>query len=159
MMCSLGEGEGKQNFTLIKGPSILNITGNHITLDYSLESIAPCLFDSVPYTEFRGVIAENNLWEELCEILALRAQMLAMRAMTNGLQSSYEIIRSYLIYMDIETTYDLKQRYTVVKFMLTFTHISRSMILKILSELKTGNFIKTENGKLVRICRMLPEKF
>lgn len=159
MMCSLGAGEAKQNFCLVKGPAILNMASNYIALDCSTESVTPCLLDSVPYMEFRRVIAEHNLWEDLCEILALRVQLIAMRAMTNGLQSAYEIIRGFLIYMDIETTYNLKQRYTVVKYMQTFTHISRSMILKILSELKSGEFIEIENGKLVRICRTLPEKF
>ncbi len=142
-----------------KGPNILNISENHAAIDYSLESVTPCLVDSVSFKDFRRVIAEENLWEDLNEILSKRTQMLAMRAMTSGQQSAYEIIRSYLIYMDIETMYDLKQRYTVVKFMQTFTRVSRSMILKILSELKTGNFIEIENGKLVRICHTLPGKF
>ncbi|HDR2354427.1 TPA: helix-turn-helix domain-containing protein [Enterobacter roggenkampii] len=159
MMCSLGSGEGKQNFALLKGPSLLNAVASETVLDYTLESVTPCMVDSVPVTEFRRVISENNLWEDLYEILSLRTQMLVMRTVTAGLPTAYDVIRSYLIYMDNETTYNLKERYTIVKFMQTFTCISRSMILKILSELKVGKFIEVENGKLIKICRTLPEKF
>ncbi|MCK7227249.1 helix-turn-helix domain-containing protein [Enterobacter asburiae] len=159
MICSLGSGEGKQNVALVKGPSILNAVASENSLDYTLESVTPCMVDSVSVADFRRIISENNLWEDLFEILSLRTQMLVMRAVTAGLPTAYDVIRSYLIYMDSETTYNLKDRYTIVKFMQTFTCISRSMILKILSELKVGKFIEVENGKLIKICRTLPDKF
>ena len=77
----------------------------------------------------------------------------------SGLQSAYGIIRSNLLYMDSETTSTLKERYTVVKYMQTFSRLSRSIILKILSELKVGGFIEMEKGKLIRISRNLPDRF
>ncbi|WP_430624494.1 helix-turn-helix domain-containing protein [Salmonella enterica] len=36
-------------------------------------------------------------------------------------------------------------------YMQTFSRLSRSMILKILAQLKIGGFIEMENGKLIRI--------
>ncbi|EFP3680709.1 Crp/Fnr family transcriptional regulator, partial [Salmonella enterica] len=58
-----------------------------------------------------------------------------------------------------ENSYAIKERYTVVKYMQTFSRLSRSMILKILAQLKIGGFIEMENGKLIRINKKLPEKF
>jgi len=84
---------------------------------------------------------------------------LAARTATSGLQSAYEIIRSYLIYMNSENGQTIKERYTVVKYMQTFSRLSRSIILKILSELKAGGFIEMEKGRLIRINRNLPDRF
>ncbi|EAP8423497.1 hypothetical protein F2B35_22795 [Salmonella enterica] len=106
------------------------------------------------------------MWREVVQILLPTLATVAVRASTSGLQSAYEIIRSYLIYMENENSYAIKERYTVVKYMQTFSRLSRSMILKILAQLKIGGFIemengkwKMENGKLIRINKKLPEKF
>lgn len=160
MMFCMGSGEKKQNFFLGLSPNIMNIdsaTFQH--MNFSLESVTPCLIDSIPQVEFKRILTENNLWQDMAEITASRLQAFAMRAMTAGMQTSYEIIRSYLIYLETETTHNLKERYTVIRFMQTFTRLSRSMILRVLSELKSGEFIELDNGKLVRICRPLPERF
>lgn len=160
MMCCIGSGSEKQNLFLAMGPNIINIDNLNIAhLEFSLESVTPCLIDSISYTDFQRVISENNLWQDMYEITIHRIRYFGMRVLAAGMQSSYEIIRTYLLYLENETAFNMKQRYTVVKFMQTFTRLSRSMILRVLAELKIGGFIELENGKLIRICRKLPEKF
>ncbi|MBF0035533.1 hypothetical protein HAX39_23480 [Citrobacter freundii] len=160
MMCCIGSGSEKQNLFLAMGPNIINIDNINVSgLEFSLEAVTPCLVDSINYTDFQEVISENDLWKDMYELTVNRIRYLGMRALTAGMQSSYEIIRTYLLYLENETAYNLKQRYTVVKFMQTFTRLSRSMILRVLAELKIGGFIELENGKLIRVCRKLPEKF
>lgn len=99
------------------------------------------------------------MWREVVQILLPTLATVAVRASTSGLQSAYEIIRSYLIYMENENSYAIKERYTVVKYMQTFSRLSRSMILKILAQLKIGGFIEMENGKLIRINKNYQKNF
>ena len=160
MIYTLGEGDKQQNLGIVTGPSILGLrqlapsgaTGRY-------EAIASCMVYSVNADEFVRVVEENRLWPDVVNILVTIINALAARTAASGLQTAYDIIRSNLIYMDSETTCALKERYTVVKYMQTFSRLSRSIILKILSELKSGGFIEMEKGKLIRINRNLPEKF
>jgi len=160
MISSIGEGEKKQNLGIMMSPSIIGF-GQLCPMGpiAQYESISPCLIDSISSEAFISIVEGNNLWPEIMSIILTMMNSLAIRSSTSGLQSAYEIVRSYLIYMDRETSYSLKERYTVVKYMQTFSRLSRSMILKILSELKTGGFIDMEGGKLIKINRNLPEKF
>lgn len=160
MIGSIGEGEKKHNLGIATSPYILGLGQLGQTgVICEFESISPCLLDSVDIDVFKKIIDENNMWNEIVQIMLPSLATLAVRASTSGLQSAYEIIRSYLIYMEKETSYAIKERYTVVKYMQTFSRLSRSMILKILAQLKIGGFIDMENGKLIRINKKLPEKF
>lgn len=160
MISFVGENEKKQNLGIITSPAIVGLgqlapagaIAQH-------EAIAPCMVDSINVDDFIKIIEEKQLWPDVINVMVTFINSLAARTATSGLQSAYEIIRSYLIYMDSETACAIKERYTVVKYMQTFSRLSRSIILKILSELKAGGFIKMEKGKLVRINRNLPDRF
>ncbi|HFS5793927.1 TPA: helix-turn-helix domain-containing protein [Citrobacter werkmanii] len=160
MIGSMGDGDKKQNLGIATSPCILGLGQLGQTgVIFDFESISPCLLDSVDIDVFKKIIDESNMWDEVVQIMLPALATLAVRASTSGLQSAYEIIRSYLIYMEKETSYAIKERYTVVKYMQTFSRLSRSMILKILAQLKIGGFIEMENGKLIKINKKLPEKF
>lgn len=160
LISSVGEEEKKQNLGIIMGPSIIGLTQLAPTSTIAQhKAIAPCMIDSISVEDFIKVIEENQLWPDVINIMVTIINSLAARTATSGLQSAYEIIRSYLIYMDSENACAVKERYTVVKYMQTFSRLSRSIILKILSELKAGGFIEMEKGRLIRINRNLPDRF
>jgi len=160
LISSVGEEEKKQNLGIIMGPSIIGLTQLAPTSAIAQhKAIAPCMIDSISVEDFIRVVEENQLWPDVINIMVTIINSLAARTATSGLQSAYEIIRSYLIYMDSENACAIKERYTVVKYMQTFSRLSRSIILKILSELKAGGFIEMEKGRLIRINRNLPDRF
>ena len=160
MIGAVGENEKKQNLGIVVSPSIIGLGQlNSAGALAQYESISPCMVDSVSVDDFIKVIETQRLWPDLINIMIATINQLAARSAMSGLQSAYEIIRSNLLYMDSETTCTLKERYTVVKYMQTFSRLSRSIILKILSELKAGGFIEMEKGKLIRISRNLPDRF
>ncbi|WP_312458094.1 helix-turn-helix domain-containing protein [Pseudescherichia sp.] len=160
MISSVGENEKKQNLGVVVSPAIIGLGQlNSADALAQYESIAPCMVDSVSVDDFIKVIETHRLWPDLITIMIAMVNQLAARSAMSGLQSAYEIIRSNLLYMDSETACALKERYTVVKYMQTFSRLSRSIILKILSELKAGGFIEMEKGKLIRISRNLPDRF
>ncbi|WP_312269709.1 helix-turn-helix domain-containing protein [Pseudescherichia sp.] len=160
MICSVGENEKKQNLGIMMSPSIIGLAqlapAGAIALH---EAITPCMVDSISVGDFIKIIEEKQLWPDVINIMVAMINSLAARTATSGLQSAYDIIRSYLIYMNSENGQTIKERYTVVKYMQTFSRLSRSIILKILSELKAGGFIEMEKGRLIRINRNLPERF
>lgn len=160
MICALGEGDKKQNLAIATGPSILGLgqlAPAGAIAHY--EAIAPCMVYSVSIDKFIKTVEENRLWPDVMNIMLTIINALAVRTAASGLQSAYDIIRSYLIYMESETTCSIKSRYTVVKYIQTFSRLSRSIILKILAELKAGGFIEMERGRLISIKRNLPDRF
>jgi len=160
LISSVGKDEKKQNLGIMISPSIIGL--GQLAPDGTIaqhEAIAPCMIDSINIDDFIKVIEEQHLWPDVINVMVTIINSLAARTATSGLQSAYEIIRSYLIYMDSENACAIKERYTVVKYMQTFSRLSRSIILKILSELKAGGFIEMEKGRLVRINRNLPDRF
>lgn len=160
MISSVGEDEKKQNLGIVMSPSIIGLgqlAPSGAIAQY--EAIAPCMVDSISVNDFIKVIEEKQLWPDVINVMVTIINTLTARTATSGLQSAYEIIRSYIIYMDSENACAIKKRYTVVKYMQTFSRLSRSIILKILSELKAGGFIEMEKGKLIRINRNLPDRF
>lgn len=160
MIGAVGENEKKQNLGIVVSPSIIGLGQlNSAGALAQYEAISPCMVDSVSVDDFIKVIETHRLWPDLVNIMIATINQLAARSAMSGLQSAYGIIRSNLLYMDSETTSTLKERYTVVKYMQTFSRLSRSIILKILSELKAGGFIEMEKGKLIRISRNLPDRF
>ena len=160
MVCALGEGEKKQNLAIATGPAVLGLgqlAPSGAIAQY--EAIAPSMVYSVTVDKFIEVIEENQLWPDVINIMLTVVNALAVRTAACGLHSAYDIIKSYLIYMESETTCSIKSRYTVVKYIQTFSRLSRSIILKILAELKAGGFIEMERGKLISIKRNLPDRF
>ncbi|WP_240194569.1 hypothetical protein [Salmonella enterica] len=77
------------------------------------------------------------MWREVVQILLPTLATVAVRASTSGLQSAYEIIRSYLIYMENENSYAIKERYTVVKL--------HADIFKVITQHDSKNFSTTKN--------------
>lgn len=156
----VGEGDKKQNLGILTSPAIIGIGHlGKLGAICDFESISPCLIDAIDVEQFESVINENGLWKDLFQMTLPSLTAVALRASSSGLQSAYDIVRDSLLYMEQEKAYSLKERYTVVKYLQTFSRLSRSMILKILSELKIGGFIDMENGKLIKINKKLPEKF
>lgn len=160
IISSVGDNDKKQNLGIMMSPSIIGLAQlSPAGVIAQHEAITPCMIDSTSIDDFIKVIEEKQLWPDVINVMVTMINSLAARTATSGLQSAYEIIRSYLIYMNSENGHAIKERYTVVKYMQTFSRLSRSIILKILSELKAGGFIEMEKGRLIRINRNLPDRF
>jgi hypothetical protein len=71
--------------------------------------------------------------------------------------SSYEII-CYQLYELMDETEEVRNNVSIVSYILSRTFLSRSSIMKILAQLKTGNYIETEKG-LLRAINNIPSKY
>ncbi|MEG2565997.1 MAG: helix-turn-helix domain-containing protein, partial [Acinetobacter sp.] len=71
--------------------------------------------------------------------------------------SAYEVIRVQLLELMNEPT-EYKNNVSAAHYIRQKTGLSRSSIMKILAQLRKGNYIRIENGTLKEIYR-LPHKY
>lgn len=113
----------------------------------------------MPSEYAKSIITEQHLWQEVAEVLAFTVHMMVYRDEHLVSKTSYSIIRAKLLeYMKKREVSDLS-RTGIVAYIQETTHLSRSMIYNIISQLAEGGYIKTSNGKLVEITKPLPKNF
>ncbi|MBB1199948.1 cAMP-binding protein [Enterobacteriaceae bacterium 89] len=107
--------------------------------------------------QFEQVVAANALWPELGRVLAWYMALLSKRDDVLIARTAYTIIREYLIEIN-ELTLQYGRDINVYDYIQEYTSLARSTIVKILAELKKGEYIAVKNGKLLSLgC--LPEKY
>lgn len=107
----------------------------------------------------KSIITEKQLWQDVAEVLAFTVHMMIYRDEHLVSKTSYSIIRAKLIeYMKKREVSDLS-RTGIVAYIQETTHLSRSLIYNIISQLAEGGYIKTSNGKLIEIAKPLPKNF
>ena len=110
---------------------LANLTDIYFS-DY-LKTVSPCLIGTITTERVNAIIKEKALW---------------------GL---YEMIRQQLMKLtEEEEGYRLSV--TAEKYIREKTHLSRSGVMRILADLKTGGFIEMEEGRLIKINK-LPAKY
>lgn len=71
--------------------------------------------------------------------------------------TAYEILRFQLLELMSEPV-EFRENISAAQYIQQKTRLSRSSIMKILSQLKQGGFVRLENGTLKEICH-LPLKY
>ncbi|MCS2153354.1 helix-turn-helix domain-containing protein [Scandinavium goeteborgense] len=96
------------------------------------------------------VIADNNLWRSLSQMLIYTVTRVYDHCTKISSLSSYDIIR-YQLYELMSETDAIRQSVTIANYVQSRTFLSRSSIMKILAQLKTGGYITTDKGLLLAI--------
>ncbi len=113
---------------------------------------------SISIERAKEVFSEHGLWQEVAEVLAFTVHMMGYRDEHLVSKNSYSIIRAKLFeYMNKKDVADFSGT-GIVAYIQETTHLSRSLIYKIISYLIDGNYIKVRNGKLMEIVK-LPKNF
>ena len=122
-----------------------------------LETMEPCQVASLSIETAYAVIREQNLWEELVgHLTGLFAKFYHYHLQSTS-PSAYEIIRYQLMELLTETE-EFRAGVTMEKYIRSKTNLSRSGIMKILANLKTGGYIEVDEGRLVKVHK-LPAKY
>lgn len=112
---------------------------------------------SIRKEAFFQLLTENNLWPELTKVLSWYICLLSKRDGMLVARNAYSVIREFLIEINALIThhdYDIN----VYDYIQEYTNFARSTIIKILSDLKKGNYIVIEKGRLITM-KALPEKY
>lgn len=72
-------------------------------------------------------------------------------------RSAYSVVREFLIEIN-ELIVDHQRDINIYDYIQEYTNLARSTIIKILSDLKKGQYIVVEKGRLISLTT-LPEKY
>lgn len=163
-------------YLLESGHVIIYRVKDNLTLN---TETAPCVFGLSQHTEANSGIAirssnnavvyqlplklakdtikELNLWQHMAYVLMYISSRLYAHCTRMSLPGSYETVRHLLLELSHEVE-EIRAQKNVVRYIRNRSFLSRSGVMHIISQLKRGNYIEVENGKLTKI-NQLPERF
>lgn len=118
---------------------------------------ATTVIRTIKKDDFERLIAEHNLWAEFTQVLVWYINILSKRDDVLVARSAYSVVREFLLEIN-ELILQHKRDVNVYDYIQEYTNLARSTIIKILSDLKKGQYIVVEKGKLVSI-NSLPERY
>ncbi|OAT31843.1 hypothetical protein M975_1733 [Buttiauxella brennerae ATCC 51605] len=112
---------------------------------------------ALPLNIANEIISENDLWQELSQLLIYTVTRVYDHCTKISSLSSYDIIR-YQLYELMSESDAIRSSVTIANYIQSRTFLSRSSIMKILAQLKTGGYIVTERG-LLQAINNIPLKY
>ncbi|MHA0959421.1 helix-turn-helix domain-containing protein [Enterobacter cancerogenus] len=134
---------------------VANLT--EIFFDDYLKTVTPCLIGVLTTAQVNHIIEENALWGLLSSHLMFMYNRLYNAVMPQGAPTAYEMIRQQLLRL-MEEDESYRSAVTAERYIRDKTQLSRSGVMRILADLKTGGFIEMEEGRLITINK-LPAKY
>lgn len=143
---------------VMRHPGLLGVCANYSNAChiYGLARTATVI-RTIKKTDFERLIDEHNLWAEFSKILAWYISILHKRDDVLVARSAYSVVREFLLEIN-ELIVQHKRDVNVYDYIQEYTNLARSTIIKILSDLKKGQYIVVEKGKLISI-NALPERY
>lgn len=102
-------------------------------------------------------IEKENLWRETALLFMFGVKRFAEAHKNSAGLSTYELIRLNLLAL-MEEEEELRLAINVSDYIQEKTRISRSRVMKILSDLREGDFIEIKRGILLKVNK-LPENY
>ncbi|MBM7013089.1 helix-turn-helix domain-containing protein [Enterobacter cloacae] len=112
---------------------------------------------SIKKEDFARLMTEKNLWPELTKVLSWYICMLSKRDDVLVARSAYSVVREFLYEIN-DLIIQHQRDINVYDYIQEYTNLARSTIIKILSDLKKGQYIVVEKGRLLNLTS-LPEKY
>ncbi len=106
---------------------------------------------------FNNVVAQHDLWEHFSKLLIYTASRVYEHCAQISQMSAYDIIRFQLVEL-MQEPEAIRQNITAAAYIKSRTYLSRSGIMRILAELRTGKYITMERGVLIEVNH-LPRKY
>lgn len=116
-----------------------------------------CQIRVVPKDEFLALISANDRWQDMTKILAWYLCLLNKRDDLLIARNAYTVVREFLVEIN-DIFHQHNREVNIYDYIQEYSNLARSTIVKILSELKKGNYIEVNKGKLLKIYS-LPERF
>ncbi|WP_336218756.1 helix-turn-helix domain-containing protein [Citrobacter amalonaticus] len=107
--------------------------------------------------DFLQLMSEKNLWEALSKVLSWYVCLLSKRDEVLVARSAYSIVREFLVEIN-ELMVNHQRDINIYDYIQEYTSLARSTIIKILADLKRGNYIQVDKGRLLYLSS-LPEKY
>ncbi|MFP2421499.1 helix-turn-helix domain-containing protein [Pseudescherichia vulneris] len=122
-----------------------------------LETLSVAKIATLKTERAHEIIAERNAWKLLVgHITKITTNLFKNNAIMTA-PTSYDVLKFQLLALMREPD-NLRQSTTAAKYILERTRLSRSTVMKMLSQLKVGGYIEIDDGMLKAVHR-LPEKY
>lgn len=139
-------------------PYIFGISTQLLESDYLyIRTQASSEISVISIAEANQIIAREDLWQSLSTLLIYTATRVYDHCTKISSLSSYEII-CYQLYELMNETEEVRNSVSIVSYIKSRTFLSRSSIMKILAQLKTGDYIVTEKG-LLKAINNIPSRY
>lgn len=142
-----------ENAPFIFGLSNLSMTDRRLILVPSQDAV----ISTLPLEKALDIIGKKALWPSLAFLLIYISSRIYEHYVRLSQVNSYETIRT-LLHELLEEPENIRESTTVLHYIQSRSYLSRSGILRILSELCTGGYIELSESKLKKI-NFLPKKF
>lgn len=142
----------------VSSPSILGVnTLIEVEADVVIEAKTDIEYMQIPVDEFLAFIDKHDLWKHVSYLLMFHSSRLNEYQRKHAGIPTYKLI-SNLLYALNNEDFETRAMTSAAEYIQERTFLSRSGIMKILSELKAGGYIVIKRGLLIKINK-LPEKF
>ncbi|MCS2158424.1 helix-turn-helix domain-containing protein [Scandinavium sp. H11S7] len=111
----------------------------------------------VDKNDFIRLVTEHNCWEALTKVLSWFLCVFKKRDDVLVARSAYQVIRDFLLEIN-ELVVNYNRDINVYDYIQEYTDLARSTIIKILSDLKKGQYIVVKKGRLLSMTT-LPERY
>lgn len=134
-------------------PFLLGVSSQLATEHLYVRALETSEIARMPLECFNRIVAEENLWENFARLLVYTASRVYEHCALISQMSAYDIIRFQLI--ELMQEHDaIRNNITAAAYIKSRTYLSRSGIMRILAELRTGGYITMHRGILIEINRL-----
>lgn len=138
-------------------PFILGVSSQFSSEHLYVRALETSEIAAVSLERFNHVVAQQNLWEHFSKLLIYTASRVYEHCAQISQMSAYDIIRFQLVEL-MQEPEAIRQNITAAAYIKSRTYLSRSGIMRILAELRTGKYITMERGVLLDVHH-LPRKY
>jgi len=124
---------------------------------FYMQACGEIKYEIKPLKSTLEIINQRNLWQEAAYSYMYAIKRLLEAHETSVGLSTYELIRLNLVSLMTEKE-DLRLTVNACDYIQEKTHLSRSRVMKILSDLKAGDYIEIQRGILIKINK-LPDNY
>ncbi|MFV5237011.1 helix-turn-helix domain-containing protein [Enterobacter mori] len=138
-------------------PFILGVSNQFSSEHLYVRALETSEVAAVSLERFNCIVAQQNLWEHFSNLLIYTASRVYEHCAQISQMSAYDIIRFQLVEL-MQEPEAIRLNTTAAAYIKSRTYLSRSGIMRILAELRTGKYITMVRGVLMDIHH-LPRKY
>lgn len=138
-------------------PFILGVSSQFSSEHLYVRALETAEIARVPLETYNQIVSQQDLWEHFAKLLIYTASRVYEHCAQISQMSAYDIIRFQLVELMQEPD-AIRKNTTAAAYIKSRTYLSRSGIMRILAELRTGKYITMARGVLLDIHH-LPRKY
>jgi len=138
-------------------PFVLGVSNQHTNGHMYVRALETSEIGMLALASFNQIIANDNFWEHFARLLMYSASRVYEHCAMISQLSAYDIICTQLVEL-MQEPESIREHTTAANYIKSRTWLSRSGIMRILSELRTGGYITMQRGVLQEINH-LPLKY